>query len=119
MKNVPVLLFEILVVGAMVAVGLSGRRVLLVQGARSATIALGVMGLLLCTMSVGTFVSSAPAHPLSIAGYALGTVALLAILAQVFRWDLPVVGQPRAALVVLAVAMVAKSVIARFGYLLT
>lgn len=36
-------------------------------------------------ISVGKFVTAAPAHPLTILGYLFGSVALLAFLAQIFR----------------------------------
>lgn len=114
MKKTQFLILTIVVAGLMVALGLSGIRILFLQGPRSAAIALGIIGMLLCTISVGKFISAAPAHPLSILGYIIGSVAMLTFLAQVFAWKLPVIGDPKTALVVLALAMVAKSVIARF-----
>lgn len=118
MKNVPVLILVTAVAGLMVAFGLSEKKILFLQGPRAATIALGVIGMLLCTISVGRFISAAPVHPLSILGYVIGTVALLAFLTQIFAWKLPVIGDPKAALIVLASAMVVKSVIARFAHLI-
>lgn len=117
MKDIPVLIFETVLAGLLVWFGLSGHRVIFLQGPRAATILLGIMGALLCTVSVGKFVSMAPAHPLSILGYLLGSIAMLALLSQIFKWNLPWVGNPQTALIVLAVCMVAKSFVARFYYL--
>lgn len=91
---------------------------LFLAGPRAAAITLGIIGLLLCMLGAGKFISAAPAHPLSILGYLLGTVAAIAVLSQIFKWELPWVGDPRTALIVLAVCMIAKSFIARFYYLL-
>ncbi len=118
MKNIPVLVFEIILASFITIIGLSGRRILFIEGERTAVIALGVMGMLLCTLSVGKFISSAPAHPLSILGYLFGSVALLAFLTQLFRWNVPILASPRTALLVLAGSMIIKSVVARFGHLL-
>lgn len=90
-----------------------------IQGPRPAAIILGIIGLLLCTISVGKFISAAPANPLSIIGYIVGTIAMLVFLTQLFRWNLPIIGEPRTALIILAAAIIIKSVTARFGYLLT
>lgn len=117
-KNIPILVFESVLAGLLVWFGLSGYRFLFIQGPRAATILLGIIGTLLCTLSVGKFVSASPAHPLSILGYILGVLAIIALLSQIFKWNLPRLGDPRTALVVLAVCMVAKSIIARFYFLL-
>lgn len=117
MKNISILVFEFAVEGLFLFVGLSGKRFFFLEGARSATIALGVVGMLLCTISVGRFISASPAHPLSILGYIFGSIALLAFLAQVFKWNLPFVGKPETALIILALSMAVKVVIARFASL--
>ncbi len=118
MKNVWILVIEIVIAGALVALGLSGKKFLFIEGARTATIVLGVVGMALCTIGVGKFISLAPAHPLSILGYLLGTVALLALLTQIFKWDIIFIGNANTALIVLASAMVLKSVIGRFAHVL-
>lgn len=118
MKDISILIFETILAGLLVWFGLSGRRILFLQGPRAAAILLGIIGSLLCTMSVGKFVSTAPAHPLSILGYLFGLIAMLVFLSQIFKWNLPWVGNPRTALIVLAVCIVAKSFIARFYYLM-
>mgnify|MGYP000901784515 CR=1 FL=1 len=118
MRNIQILIFEIVIVGLMVWFGFSEHKILFLQGPRSATISLGIIGMLLCTLSVGKFVSAAPAHPLTILGYLFGTIAMLTFLSQVFRWKLPFIGDAHTALIILAVCMIAKSTIARFSYLL-
>lgn len=77
------------------------------------TIVLGIMGMLLCTISIGKFISTAPAHPLTILGYVVGVVALTAFVTQVFKIGIPVLENPKKALVILAVALVLKGFIAR------
>lgn len=118
MKNVPILIIEIIIAALLVWFGLSGNRILFLQGPRAATILLGIIGSLLCTISVGKFISTSPAHPLAILGYLLGTIAMIAFLSQIFKWNLPWVGNPKTALIILALCMVAKSFIGRFYYLL-
>ena len=118
MKNIPILVFEIFLVALITIIGLSGRKFFFLEGERTAVITLGIIGMLLCTLSVGKFISSAPAHPLSFLGYLFGSVALLAFLTQLFRWNVPVLASPRTALLVLAGSMIIKSVVARFGHLL-
>jgi hypothetical protein len=117
MKNYAVLILEIIISGAIVLLGLSGKKVLFIHGARSAVILLGVVGMLFCTISVGRFISAAPAHPLSIAGYILGAAALLIFFVQVFRWNVWLIGKPETALILCAILVIVKSVVARFGYL--
>jgi hypothetical protein len=43
---------------------------------------------------------------------------MIAFLSQIFRWKIPFLGDARTALIILAVCMIAKSIIARFSYLL-
>lgn len=119
MKNISLLIFEILITGLFLVFGLSQHKFLGIQGPRPAAIILSIIGLLLCTISVGKFISAAPANPLSIIGYIVGTIAMLVFLTQLFRWNLPIIGEPRTALIILAAAIIIKSVAARFCYLLT
>lgn len=119
MKNISLLVFEIVITGLITVFGLSQHKFLGIQGPRSAVIILGVAGMLMCAISVGKFISAAPASPLSILGYILGTIAMLTFLTQVFKWKLPVIGEPRTALIILAAAITIKSIVARFEFLLT
>lgn len=119
MKNISLLIFEIIITGIITIFGLSRYKLFGLQGPRSAVIILGIVGILMCTMSVGKFISAAPTSPLSILGYIFGTVAMLTFLTQVFKWKLPIIEEPTTALIILAVAIVIKSIVARFSYLLT
>ncbi len=114
MQGIIIAVFTLAVTGLIVYAGLSGKQIWFVNGPRSAAITLGAIGMAFCTISVGRFITAAPAHPLTILGYLIGAVALLAFLAQVFHWELPVVTDPTNALWVIAVCVAAKTVIARF-----
>ena len=113
MQGIIIAVFTLAVTGLIVYAGLSGKQIWFISGPKSAAITLGAIGMAFCTISVGRFITAAPAHPLSILGYLIGTVALLAFLAQVFQWKLPVVADPTAALWVIAVCIAAKTIIAR------
>ena len=53
MKNVSVLILEIVITVSITTFGLSGVKVLGMKGPRVAVIILGIVGMLLCTVSVG------------------------------------------------------------------
>lgn len=114
MQGIIIAVFTLAVTGLIVYAGLSGKQIWFVNGPRSAAITLGAIGMAFCTISVGRFITAAPAHPLTILGYLIGAVALLAFFTQVFHWELPVVTDPTNALWVIAVCVVLKTVIARF-----
>lgn len=114
MKNIEILIMEAILSAVFVALGLTNTKILFLQGPRTMTIVLGIMGMLLCTMSIGKFISAAPAHPLTILGYVFGAVALTAFVTQVFKIGIPVLEDPEKALVILAIALVLKGLIARF-----
>lgn len=114
MQGIIIAVFTLAVTGLIVYAGLSGKQIWFVNGPRSAAITLGAIGMAFCTISVGRFITAAPAHPLTILGYLIGAVALLAFLTQVFHWELPVVTDPTNALWVIAICVVIKTVIARF-----
>ncbi|NLZ70630.1 MAG: hypothetical protein GX907_04780 [Clostridiaceae bacterium] len=118
-KEIPILIFGIILSAVIVILGLINTKVLFLQGPRDMTIVLGIMGMLLCTFSIGKFISAAPAHPLTILGYILGIVALLALITQIFKLAIPVLEDPKNALIILAVALVLKGLIGRFQPLLT
>lgn len=118
MKDIHITIFEVIITIIIVIIGLTGKKVFFIENARSATITLGVIGMLFCIISVGKFITLAPAHPLSILGYIIGTIGLIALLAQVFKWNIPYVAKPETALIILAVVIVLKSIIARVGHLL-
>lgn len=114
MKNIEILILVTVVAVLFVIAGLSGKRILFIEGPRAATIALGVVGMALCAISVGKAITGAPASILAILGYVIGAVALLTFVTQIFKWDLPVIGEAKNALIVLGACMVLKSVLSRF-----
>lgn len=114
MKNVSVLILEIVITVSITTFGLSGVKVLGMKGPRVAVIILGIVGMLLCTVSIGKFISSDPISLQSLIGYIFGTAALLSFITQLFKWNLPYISNPTVALLVLAVSILIKSVVARF-----
>ena len=116
MKSIGVFIMEAAVCGLLLWAGLSNRKILFINGPRSAVITLGIIGMLVfCTISVGKFISAAPAHPLTIAGYLVGAFAMLTFLAQLFKWSIPVIGDAKTALFLIAGSILVKSIIARIG----
>jgi EamA domain-containing membrane protein RarD len=113
MQGIIIAIFTLVVTGLIVYAGLSGRQIWFVNGPRSAAITQGAVGMAFCTISVGRFITAAPAHPLSILGYLIGTAAMLAFLAQIFQWKLPFVADPAKALWVIAVCIAIKTIIGR------
>ena len=111
---------EWLVTALVVWAGLSGRQILFINGARSAAITLGAIGFVMCMVmpTIGKFIGNAPAHPLTIAGYVFGVIALLVTVAQLFKWNIPMLHDPKIALFVIAGCIVIKSMIGRFAPLI-
>jgi hypothetical protein len=98
--------------------GLSGQKILFVNNARTASITLAVVGFIMCsTGALAPFINKAPVHPLSLAGYILGVLALTIALIQIFNWNVPIFGVPRYALISLGLIIVVKIIIARFGFI--
>ena len=120
MKGIGILIVEWLVAGFIVYAGLCGRKLLFIDGPRSAVITLGVIGFAMCTLmpTIGKFISNAPAHPLTIMGYIFGTIALFTTAVQLFKWQVPFIYDPKMALIVVAGCIVIKSLIGRFSYLI-
>lgn len=118
MKGLPIFAVEVIIAVIIAGLGLSGSKVLFITSPRSAVITLGIIGMLFCTLSVGKFITSGPAHPLSILGYLLGAIAIAAFIIQIFNWKVPLLSDPQAALIILAVAMIGKGIIARFAHIL-
>ncbi len=113
MQGIWIGILTLIVTGFIVYTGLSGKKIWFIEGPRSAAITLGAIGMAFCTISVGRFITAAPAHPLTILGYLIGAVALLVFLAQIFQWKLPVVTDPTAALWVITICIAAKTIIGR------
>ncbi len=97
--------------------GLSGKKIWFLEGPRSAVILLGIIGMLFCTISVGRFININPVHPLTILGYLAGSLGLITLLTQVFKWNLPIIQDPKMALFVLVGCIVVKTIIARLIHL--
>ena len=114
-------LYALSAVAAVLALvaGFTGKRILFIGDIRMAVIVLFAAGFLLCsTGAITSFVGKAPGHPLTIAGYIIGAVALFTGLVQIFGWQVPVLVEPRTALIIITVAILLKVAIARFAYLL-
>lgn len=117
MKHIAILAAEWGITGLIVYAGLSGKPILFINGPRSAVIVLGVIGFAICMLmpTIGRFIANAPAHPLTITGYVLGSVALLATVTQIFNWRIPILHDPQTALFVVAGCIVVKSIIGRLA----
>lgn len=109
----------LIVAAVILYVGLTGKELLFIHTARGAAISLGVVGMILC--GSGTALErcfrKAPAHPLSILGYLVGATGLFTFLVQVFKWQVPVISDPRTALIVLGAVIGIKFVIGRLTVL--
>ena len=120
MKGIWILIAEWFITGLIVYAGLSGKQVLFITGPRTAVITLGIIGFAMCMImpTIGKFISNAPAHPLTIMGYIFGAIALLTAVAQIFKWIIPIIYDPKIALFVVAGCIVIKSIIGRFSPLI-
>lgn len=98
--------------------GFSGRNLLFVDSPRAAALAIGVTGMLLCSAGVGRFIAGAPAHPLTLLGYLIGAFGSLVFLVQWFQWEIPVLCEPKTAMLLLTGVIVVKFLLSRFAYLL-
>jgi hypothetical protein len=117
MKDIGILAVEWVITGLIVWAGLSDKQILFINGPRAAVITLGAIGFAMCMVmpTIGIFIKNAPAHPLTIAGYVFGIVALLTTAAQIFKWNIPMINDPKTALFVVAGCIVIKSIIGRFA----
>jgi hypothetical protein len=117
MKGIEILVAEWFITGLIVYSGLSGKQILFINGPRTAVITLGIIGFAMCMImpTIGKFISNAPAHPLTIMGYVFGAIALLTTVEQIFKWNIPVIYDPKIALFAVAGCIVIKSIIGRFA----
>jgi hypothetical protein len=120
MKGIGILAAEWFITGLIVCAGLSGKQILFINGSRTAVITLGVIGFAMCMImpTIGKFISNAPAHTLTIMGYVFGAIALLTTVAQIFKWNIPTIHDPKVALFIIAGCIVIKSIIGRFAPLI-
>jgi len=119
-KNWALYILMVIAAGVILYAGLSGTRIWFIRTPRAAAISLGVVGMILCGSGSGLerMVTKAPGHPMAILGYLVGATGLFAFLTQVFAWQVPFVGEPRNALIVLALVIAVKFMIARFSVLI-
>ncbi len=89
---------------------LTGRDVPIVGNGSGALLALGIIGMAMCTLSgIGTVQSTLGwTHPLTIAGSILGVAALLVVALPLLGVRLPLVADTRSAVLALAVIMLIK-----------
>lgn len=121
MSGIGVLIAEWFITSLIVYAGLSGKQILFINGPRTAVITLGVIGFAMCMImpTIGKFISNAPAHPLTIMGYIFGAIALLTTVVQIFKWNIPVIHDPKIALFVVASCIIIKSIIGRLAFLIS
>jgi hypothetical protein len=108
--NTPVLI-GLGVLAAIVLAGSLGRfKLPLISSERGAFFALVVIGFAMCTLGM-QFERYGWAHPASIAGIILGSLALIVVAAVLFRLRLPLLTDERAATIALTAIMAAKVVV--------
>lgn len=96
--------------------GFTGKKILFITDARSAVITLAAVGFLMCSLgALSPFVTKAPLHPFTITGYVLGSLALLAGIVQLFNLKVPVLSNPKTALIIIGVIIIIKIIIARLS----
>lgn len=118
LKTLPLYLISAIIACVAIYAGLTGHAVWFIKDTRMAVIVLAAAGFVMCsTGAIMTYVSKAPAHPLTIAGYILGSLALLAGLTQLFRWPVPMLSDARLALYVILATIIIKVIIGRFAHL--
>ncbi len=103
------LVLSLLAVG-LVFMLLTGRDVPIVGNGSGALLALGIIGMAMCTLSgIGTVQSTLGwTHPLTIAGSILGVAALLVVALPLLGVRLPLIADTRSAVLALAVIMLVK-----------
>jgi hypothetical protein len=89
---------------------LTGRDVPIVGNGAGALLALGIIGIAMCTLSgIGTVQGTLGwTHPLTIIGSILGVAALLVVALPLFGVHLPLIADTRSAVLALAVIMLVK-----------
>ena len=100
-----------LVAAAVVVFTLSGRPLPLIADDRAALIALGIVGLVMCTLGGVGKVQSALgwAHPITIVGSVFGVVAMAIVGLSLLNVKLPAITTDRSAIIALAIVMLVKA----------
>lgn len=109
-----------LLFAAVVFIGYTGKKVLLLSNPRLDIILLAVIGMAICTQGgIGRIAASGQwAHPQAILGYILGGLILLITLAVFVGWKLPYIQTDQQALLAVAILASLKVVNAVTHYLL-
>jgi hypothetical protein len=99
-----------LLAAALVFMVLTGRDVPIVGNGAGALLALGIIGIVMCTLGgIGTVQSTLGwTHPLTIIGSILGVAALLVVVLPLLGVHLPLMADTRSAVLALAVIMLVK-----------
>jgi hypothetical protein len=99
-----------LLAAALVFMVLTGRDVPIVGNGAGALLALGLIGIAMCSLSgIGSVQGTLGwAHPLTIIGSILGVAALLVVALPLFGVHLPMMPDTRSAVLALAVIMLIK-----------
>ena len=119
LRNLPVYIISGIIGLVSFYAGFTGKRILFVSGPRSAVIVLVIIGIIMCSSaSMGIFISKAPAHPLTIIGYILGSLALFTGVVQIFRLKVHFFSDPKNALFFIVAVIVVKFIIARLSFLI-
>jgi len=120
MKGIGILAAEWVITALIICAGLSDRQILFIHDPRSAAITLGAIGFAMCMImpTIGVFIRNVPAHPLTITGYTFGVIALFTVIAQIFKWNIPIIYDPKTALLIIAGCIVIKSIIGKFAHMI-
>jgi hypothetical protein len=106
-----------LLAAGLVFMVLTGRDVPIVGSGAGALLALGLIGIAMCTLGgIGTVQGALGwTHPLTIIGSILGVAALLVVTLPLFGVQLPLIADTRSAILTLAVIMLVKMALSGIG----
>lgn len=118
-KISPVYILAALIGLAAMFSGFTDKRILFINGTKTAVIVLAAAGFLMCSTGViGLFVTKGPGHPLAITGYLFGVLAMVVAAVQIWGLKVPYLSEPKNGLIVLTAIILIKVVIGRFNFLL-
>ena len=115
MKNIFILVIEICIIAVIMFFGITGKQFFFINSSRTAVLTLGTIGMFFCMISIFKFIKNSPFHALSVLAYFVGSIALTCFVTQLFNLKLPIVANPTNALLILAISIIIKGIIARFG----
>ena len=113
--RIPVLyVLSALIAVAAIYAGLTGAKLPYISGSRATLLMLAAAGFAMCSFgAIGDFIGKAPAHPLTIAGYLLGALALFIGIVHIANLKVPYLSDHKTAFALLAIIIVVKFIIAR------